>query len=66
MVLDQAAILSGDSKVRFAALVHDLGKGTTPPAEWPGHRGHEERSVSMIETLAARLQVTRRLSRTSR
>jgi tRNA nucleotidyltransferase (CCA-adding enzyme) len=57
MVLDQASILSGDSKVRFAALVHDLGKAKTPPSEWPGHRGHEERSVSLIETLAARLRV---------
>ncbi|HTB30268.1 MAG TPA: multifunctional CCA addition/repair protein [Steroidobacteraceae bacterium] len=57
MVLDQASILSGDSKVRFAALVHDLGKARTPPSEWPGHRGHEERSVSLIETLAARLKV---------
>jgi tRNA nucleotidyltransferase (CCA-adding enzyme) len=57
MVLDQASILSGDSKVRFAALVHDLGKARTPPSEWPGHRGHEERSVSMIETLAARLKL---------
>jgi hypothetical protein len=40
---------SDDPKVRFAALVHDLGKGTTPPAEWPSHRGHEERSVALIE-----------------
>jgi len=57
MVLDQAAALSDDPKVRFAALVHDLGKGTTPPAQWPGHRGHEERSVALIENLCARLRV---------
>jgi tRNA nucleotidyltransferase (CCA-adding enzyme) len=57
MVLDQAARLSDDTRVRFAALVHDLGKGTTPPSEWPGHRGHEERSVALIEALAARLRV---------
>ncbi len=57
MVLDQAALLCDDSKIRFAALVHDLGKGTTPPAEWPSHRGHEERSVKLIEALAARLRV---------
>jgi len=57
MVLDQAALLSPDLKVRFAALVHDLGKGTTPPEQWPGHRGHEERSVSLIEALADRLRV---------
>jgi tRNA nucleotidyltransferase (CCA-adding enzyme) len=57
MVLDQAALLSADTKVRFAALVHDLGKGTTPRAEWPGHRGHEERGVELIEGLAARLRI---------
>jgi len=57
MVLDQAALLSSDVRVRFAALVHDLGKGTTPHTEWPGHRGHEERSVSLIEALAERLRL---------
>jgi tRNA nucleotidyltransferase (CCA-adding enzyme) len=57
MVLDQAVLLSEDPKVRFAALVHDLGKGTTPPDQWPGHRGHEERSVALIESLCARLRV---------
>jgi len=57
MVLDQAVQLSADAKVRFAALVHDLGKGATPRAEWPSHRGHEERSVALIESLCARLRV---------
>jgi tRNA nucleotidyltransferase (CCA-adding enzyme) len=57
MVLDQAVLLSPDPKVRFAALVHDLGKGTTPCEEWPSHRGHEERSVSLIEALADRLRL---------
>ena len=57
MVLDQAARLSDDANVRFAALVHDLGKGTTPRSEWPSHRGHEERSVALIEALAARLRI---------
>jgi len=57
MVLDQAASLSSDTKVRFAALVHDLGKGATPPEQWPGHRGHEERSVALIEALAQRLRL---------
>jgi tRNA nucleotidyltransferase (CCA-adding enzyme) len=57
MVLDQATRLSGDLKVRFAALVHDLGKGETPRAEWPSHRGHEERSVALIEALCERLRV---------
>ncbi len=57
MVLDQATALSDDTRVRFAAAVHDLGKGTTPPAEWPSHRGHEERSVALIEALVTRLRI---------
>ncbi len=57
LVLDQAAMLTEDTRVRFAALVHDLGKATTPPAEWPSHRGHEERSVALIEGLSRRLRV---------
>jgi tRNA nucleotidyltransferase (CCA-adding enzyme) len=57
MVLDQAALLSSEPQVRFAALVHDLGKGATPRAEWPSHRGHEERSVSLVEAMAERLRL---------
>jgi tRNA nucleotidyltransferase (CCA-adding enzyme) len=57
MVLDQAVRLSADAKVRFAALVHDLGKATTPQTEWPGHKGHEERSVALIEALSERLRL---------
>jgi tRNA nucleotidyltransferase (CCA-adding enzyme) len=57
MVLDQAARMSSDPRIRFAALVHDLGKGTTPPAKWPSHRGHEERSVALIDALCERLRV---------
>jgi tRNA nucleotidyltransferase (CCA-adding enzyme) len=57
MVLEQATRLSEEPVVRFAALVHDLGKALTPRREWPGHRGHEERSVALIEALSARLRL---------
>jgi tRNA nucleotidyltransferase (CCA-adding enzyme) len=57
MVLDQAAALSPDTTVRFAALVHDLGKARTPRAEWPKHHGHELHSVALIEALADRLRI---------
>ena len=57
MVLEQAARLSADLDVRFAALVHDLGKATTPKEELPSHPGHERRSLKLIERLAARLPV---------
>ncbi|MCW8918425.1 MAG: multifunctional CCA addition/repair protein [Gammaproteobacteria bacterium] len=59
MVLEQAAKLSPDSRVRFAALVHDLGKGTTPAAEWPKHIAHEARGVPLVEGLCERLRVPR-------
>ncbi|MBS0376606.1 MAG: multifunctional CCA addition/repair protein [Proteobacteria bacterium] len=57
LVLAAAARLSPEPRVRFAALVHDLGKGTTPPAEWPKHVGHEERGAGLILALAERLRV---------
>jgi tRNA nucleotidyltransferase (CCA-adding enzyme) len=57
MVLDQAALLSGEPQVRFAALLHDLGKASTPRAQWPSHPGHEERSVALVEALAERLRL---------
>lgn len=59
MVLEQVTGLSTDPRVRFAAVMHDLGKGTTPPEEWPSHSGHEERSVKLIEALCERLRVPR-------
>ena len=59
MVLEQAARLSRDSKVRFAALVHDLGKATTPEAEWPRHIGHEQRGIAPLHALGERYRIPR-------
>jgi len=59
MVLDQAERLSPDLEVRFAALVHDLGKGLTDSSQWPAHIGHEQRGTRLIRGLAARLPVPR-------
>ncbi|SCZ52502.1 multifunctional CCA addition/repair protein [Thiohalomonas denitrificans] len=59
MVLDQSARLSSDPRVRFAALVHDLGKGTTPETEWPSHHAHEQRGVALVEGLCERLRTPR-------
>jgi tRNA nucleotidyltransferase (CCA-adding enzyme) len=60
MVVDMAAHLNHDPEVRFAALTHDLGKGVTPKDVLPSHKGHEERSVALIEDLCARLKAPRR------
>jgi tRNA nucleotidyltransferase (CCA-adding enzyme) len=57
MVLRCAARLSSSVTVRFAALVHDLGKARTPRDRWPSHHGHEELGVTVIEELASRLRV---------
>jgi len=59
LVLEQAVRLSPDTRVRFAALVHDLGKGTTPENEWPRHIEHEQRGVELVEKLCHRLRVPR-------
>ena len=57
LVLDRAADAGAPLPVRWACLMHDLGKGTTPPAEWPRHHGHEERSAALAEAIARRLRV---------
>jgi tRNA nucleotidyltransferase (CCA-adding enzyme) len=56
-VLDVASELSQDTSVRFAALMHDLGKGVTPPDQWPSHIGHEQAGVSVIAGLCERIKV---------
>lgn len=60
MVLEQATAVAGDPEVRFAALVHDLGKGTTPKQVLPKHHGHEERGVALINNLCDRLRIPNR------
>ena len=58
LVCDMAAhIAPGDDVVGFAALVHDLGKAVTPAEEWPRHVMHEQRGLTPLEALCARLRV---------
>ena len=47
------------ARIVFAALLHDIGKGRTPRAQWPGHRGHEERGAAMAAAVCARLGTPR-------
>jgi tRNA nucleotidyltransferase (CCA-adding enzyme) len=51
-----AAVGGEPLEVRFAVLVHDLGKGNTPRDEWPRHIGHEARSLPLIEALCERVR----------
>ncbi|MDI1291643.1 MAG: multifunctional CCA addition/repair protein [Methylobacter sp.] len=57
LCLEQAALLSASPEVRFAALVHDLGKGVTPRTNWPHHYGHETQGLRILEQLCMRLRV---------
>lgn len=57
LCLEQAALLSPSPEVRFAALVHDLGKGLSPKANWPHHYGHETQGLPVLERMCARLRV---------
>jgi tRNA nucleotidyltransferase (CCA-adding enzyme) len=56
MCMHAAARLGLDVEARFAVLLHDLGKGTTPREFWPAHHGHEERSVTLARRLCDRLR----------
>src|SRR5581483_3502651 len=57
LVVRYAADIGAPTIVRFAALVHDLGKAVTPAEKWPSHHGHEEAGVPLIEELCNRLKV---------
>ena len=61
LVLQQATKLSDDLAVRFAALVHDLGKGITPPELWPKHHGHEAAGVPLVKALCQRYRVPKKI-----
>jgi len=57
LVMQAAARLTDNPRVRFAALLHDLGKGETPPDAWPRHIGHEDRGARLVRQLSDRLRV---------
>jgi tRNA nucleotidyltransferase (CCA-adding enzyme) len=57
LVMRAAARLTPSPRIRFAALMHDLGKGETPSNLWPRHVGHEERSATLLRKLSDRLRV---------
>ena len=57
MVLDRCAATAQPLPVRWACLVHDLGKGTTPADVLPRHIGHEGRGEKLIRRVDERLRV---------
>lgn len=57
LALQVAADRGSNTRVRFAILLHDLGKALTPRNLWPRHHGHETLGVPSIEALCQRLHV---------
>lgn len=57
MVVDVAARRELPLATRVAALLHDLGKGSTDPSHWPRHIAHEMRGVALAEQVCRRLKV---------
>ena len=55
--LEQASSLSSDTDLRFAALMHDLGKAKTKQEDWPKHFGHEKLGIKPIQKLCKRLKI---------
>ena len=60
LALQQAARMGASREVRFAVLMHDLGKGTTAQEHWPSHPEHEQRSLELVRLVSRRLGVPRR------
>ena len=65
MVLEQAAKLSDDVAIRFASVMHDLGKACTDQNQWPHHYGHEKLGLKPIKQLCERLRIPNALKELS-
>jgi len=51
-----------DLPVRFATLLHDLGKGVTPEEILPSHRGHEVAGLPLVRDLCRRWRAPKQLT----
>lgn len=59
MALQKSAEMGLDNQTRFAVLMHDLGKATTPAHVLPSHHGHEKRGTSLVKAFCKRWRVPR-------
>lgn len=56
-ILDDVAKINPKPIVRFAALVHDIGKGKTPPEMLPHHYLHEKRGLEVLNEMNRRMTI---------
>lgn len=57
IVVDNSSKLTNDLEIKFACLVHDLGKGNTPENILPHHYGHDERGIKLVSELGKRIGI---------
>jgi tRNA nucleotidyltransferase (CCA-adding enzyme) len=57
LVLTQSALWKSSLENRYAALVHDLGKGLTPREEMPSHFGHDVKGAPLVREFSDKLTV---------
>lgn len=62
LALQVASHLTKSTTVRYAVLMHDLGKALTPPEHWPKHYGHDVLGVKPIQAVGERLKVPRQFT----
>lgn len=65
-IVDAVAAENEDVVTRFAALAHDLGKGTTPSEMLPHHYDHEDRGIEVLDAWGKRLPFSTRWRETAR
>ncbi len=58
-VLSQCAEHQQPLSVRWACLLHDVGKGLTPEADWPRHIAHEHKGLKLIQAVNERCKAPR-------
>lgn len=65
LCVDRAAELNADFHIRYAALLHDLGKALTPKELLPSHPGHEKAGIPLVKVFNERIKASNKLSKFS-
>ena len=64
-IVDDVAKINSNPMVRFAALMHDIGKGTTPPEMLPHHYKHEKRGLEVLNQMNRRMRLPNEWKKTA-
>jgi tRNA nucleotidyltransferase (CCA-adding enzyme) len=56
-IVDEVSKINSKPEIRFAALAHDFGKGTTPAEMLPHHYQHEKRGLEVLQEMSHRINL---------